>query len=156
MWLILRHFPAISFFKAGSMMIYPGDVMETEAVIEFLTNEDALELPDKIEEVDNENLFRYYCLVYLSNIWILFIKLECWRRRSTWQSCSMRRRRGTAWRPCSTWRWSMTRLISLESGEIVQRCTKNHKSLYCILLNFYVNSIFLDFWIKINLNVFTY
>ena len=42
--------------------------METEAVIEFLTNEDALELPDKIEEVDNENLFRYYCLVYLSNI----------------------------------------------------------------------------------------
>ena len=42
--------------------------METENVIEFLTNEDALELPDKIEEVDNENLFRYYCLVYLSNI----------------------------------------------------------------------------------------
>ena len=39
-------------------MLYPGDVMETDAVIEFLTNEDALELPDKIEGVDNENLFR--------------------------------------------------------------------------------------------------
>merc|ERR1719210_143444 len=47
----IRHFPAVSFFKAGAMMIYPGDVMETEAVIDFLTNEDALELPDKIEEV---------------------------------------------------------------------------------------------------------
>ena len=42
--------------------------METEAVIEFLTNEDALELPDKIEEVDNENLFRRYCLLYSSYI----------------------------------------------------------------------------------------
>ena len=27
-------------------------------VVEFLTNEDALELPDKIESVDQENLFR--------------------------------------------------------------------------------------------------
>jgi len=32
--------------------------METDAVIEFLTNEEALELPDKIETVDDENLFR--------------------------------------------------------------------------------------------------
>ena len=54
----IRHFPAVSFFKAGAMMVYPGDVMETEAVIEFLTNEEALELPDKIESVDDENLFR--------------------------------------------------------------------------------------------------
>ena len=40
------------------MMLYPGDVMETDAVIDFLTNEEALELPDKIEAVDDENLFR--------------------------------------------------------------------------------------------------
>ena len=39
-------------------MLYPGDVLDTNAVIEFLTSEDALELPDKIEEVDDENLFR--------------------------------------------------------------------------------------------------
>ena len=32
--------------------------METDAVIDFLTNEEALELPDKIEAVDDENLFR--------------------------------------------------------------------------------------------------
>jgi len=54
----IRHFPAVSFFKAGSMMVYPGDVLDTNAVIEFLTSEEALELPDKIEEVDDENLFR--------------------------------------------------------------------------------------------------
>ena len=47
----IRHFPAISFFKAGTMMLYEGDVLDTIAVIEFLTSEDALELPDKIEEV---------------------------------------------------------------------------------------------------------
>ena len=34
------------------MMLYEGDVLDTIAVIEFLTSEDALELPDKIEEVD--------------------------------------------------------------------------------------------------------
>ena len=49
----------MTFFKAGAMMVYPGDVMDTEAVIEFLTNEEALELPDKIEAVDAENLFRW-------------------------------------------------------------------------------------------------
>ena len=57
--ILSRHFPAVTFFKAGAMMVYPGDVMETEAVIEFLTNEEALELPDKIEAVDDENLFRW-------------------------------------------------------------------------------------------------
>ena len=55
---MFRHCPAVTFFKAGAMMVYPGDVMETDAVIEFLTNEEALELPDKIEAVDDENLFR--------------------------------------------------------------------------------------------------
>ena len=71
-WVITsyRHFPAISFFKAGSMMLYPGDVMETDAVIEFLTNEDALELPDKIEGVDNENLFRWkYSITFKLNFY---------------------------------------------------------------------------------------
>ena len=57
--ILYRHFPAVTFFKAGAMMVYPGDVMDTEAVIEFLTNEEALELPDKIEAVDDENLFRW-------------------------------------------------------------------------------------------------
>ena len=40
------------------MILYPGDVTETDRVVEFLTSEEALELPDKIEEVDAENLFR--------------------------------------------------------------------------------------------------
>ena len=38
------------------MMIYPGDVLDTNAVIEFLTSEEALELPDKIEEVEKQSL----------------------------------------------------------------------------------------------------
>ena len=57
--ILSRHFPAVTFFKAGAMMVYPGDVMDTDAVIDFLTNEEALELPDKIEAVDDENLFRW-------------------------------------------------------------------------------------------------
>ena len=53
-----RHFPSVTFYKAGSMVVYPGEVQDTEAVVEFLTSEDALELPDKIEATDEENLFR--------------------------------------------------------------------------------------------------
>jgi len=54
----IRQFPAVTFYKAGEMSVYPGDVTDTDQVVEFLTNEDALELPDKIESVDEENLFR--------------------------------------------------------------------------------------------------
>jgi len=54
----IRHFPAVTFYKAGEMSVFPGDVLVTEEVVEYLTNEDALELPDKIESVDQENLFR--------------------------------------------------------------------------------------------------
>ena len=64
----------MTFFKAGTMMLYPGDVMETDAVIDFLTNEEALELPDKIEAVDDENLFRFqqFFLFYI----LMTIKLQ--------------------------------------------------------------------------------
>ena len=64
----------MTFFKAGTMMLYPGDVMETDAVIDFLTNEEALELPDKIEAVDDENLFRFqqFFLIYI----LMTIKLQ--------------------------------------------------------------------------------
>ena len=55
---LCRHFPAVTFYKAGEMSVFPGDVLVTEEVVEYLTNEDALELPDKIESVDQENLFR--------------------------------------------------------------------------------------------------
>ena len=34
-----RHFPAVSFYKAGVMTVFDGDVLNTEAVVEFLTNE---------------------------------------------------------------------------------------------------------------------
>lgn len=54
----VRHFPAVTFFKAGAMSFYQGEVTDTDQVVEFLTSEDALELPDKIESVDQENLFR--------------------------------------------------------------------------------------------------
>ena len=36
--------------------VYPGDVLDTNAVIEFLTSEEALELPDKIEEVEEQDI----------------------------------------------------------------------------------------------------
>ena len=40
-WFIssFRHFPAVSFYKAGVMTVFDGDVLDTEAVVEFLTNE---------------------------------------------------------------------------------------------------------------------
>ena len=101
--MMFRHFPAVTFFKAGTMMVFHGDVMETEAVIDFLTNEEALELPDKIEAVDDENLFRLVDKPD-TNRWIhssrdkstLNILTEYSRKRSMLLSCSTRRRKETA------------------------------------------------------------
>ena len=56
-------------------MLYQGDVMETDNVIDFLTNEEALELPDKIEAVDDENLFRYKPL-FVNTARVMTIKLQ--------------------------------------------------------------------------------
>ena len=49
-------FPSLSFFRGREIMIYEGDLKDEEAVLDFLTDEDNMAIPDKIEEVDAEQL----------------------------------------------------------------------------------------------------
>jgi len=52
----ITKFPAITFFRERQIYIYDGDLKDEEAVLEFLTDEDNLAMPDKIEDVDAEQL----------------------------------------------------------------------------------------------------
>ena len=52
----LTKFPSLSFFRGREIMIYEGDLKDEEAVLDFLTDEDNMAIPDKIEEVDADQL----------------------------------------------------------------------------------------------------
>jgi len=52
----IKKFPALSFFRGRDIMIYDGDLKDEEAVLDFLTDEDNMAIPDKIEDVDADLL----------------------------------------------------------------------------------------------------
>merc|ERR1712079_876328 len=52
----VKKFPALSFFRDRDIMIYDGDLKDEEAVLDFLTDEDNMAIPDKIEDVDVDQL----------------------------------------------------------------------------------------------------
>ena len=54
----ISDFPALSFFRGLSeeMVLFEGDLQDEQAVLDFLTSEDSLSLPDKIEEVNAHQL----------------------------------------------------------------------------------------------------
>merc|ERR1711971_27589 len=52
----IKKFPALTFFRGWEVMIYEGDLKDGEAVLDFLTDEDNMAIPDKIEEVNAEQL----------------------------------------------------------------------------------------------------
>ena len=45
-------------FRDGELTKFQGDINEPDQVLEFLTSEDTLTLPDKIEEVNAASLMR--------------------------------------------------------------------------------------------------
>ncbi len=50
-------FPGLTYFRGGDPTPYEGNLLRTEEVAAFLTSEDALALPDKIEVVRADSLF---------------------------------------------------------------------------------------------------
>ena len=52
----LKKFPALTFFRGREVVIFDGDLKDEEAVLDFLTDEDNMAIPDKIEEVDADQL----------------------------------------------------------------------------------------------------
>jgi hypothetical protein len=54
----IKDFPTLAMFRDGEMAVFEGDLTNADFVLEFLTSEDTLTLPDKIEEVNAESLMR--------------------------------------------------------------------------------------------------
>ncbi|XP_044757514.1 uncharacterized protein LOC123315746 isoform X4 [Coccinella septempunctata] len=48
----ITKFPALTYFREKKPIIYEGDLMDEENVLEFLTSLEAMDLPDRIEEVN--------------------------------------------------------------------------------------------------------
>ncbi|XP_069688968.1 uncharacterized protein hlk isoform X8 [Periplaneta americana] len=48
----IKNFPALTYFREKEPIIYEGDLMDEEEVLDFLTSLEAMDLPDRIEEVN--------------------------------------------------------------------------------------------------------
>ncbi|KAL1490518.1 hypothetical protein ABEB36_013197 [Hypothenemus hampei] len=48
----ITKFPALTYFREKHPIIYEGDLMDEENVLDFLTSLEAMDLPDRIEEVN--------------------------------------------------------------------------------------------------------
>ncbi|XP_063909566.1 uncharacterized protein LOC135127148 isoform X1 [Zophobas morio] len=48
----ITKFPALTYFREKQPIIYEGDLMDEENVLDFLTSLEAMDLPDRIEEVN--------------------------------------------------------------------------------------------------------
>ncbi|XP_017868175.1 PREDICTED: uncharacterized protein LOC108617049 isoform X10 [Drosophila arizonae] len=48
----IKTFPALTYFREKEPIIYDGDLMDEEGVLDFLTSLEAMDLPDRIEEVN--------------------------------------------------------------------------------------------------------
>jgi len=48
----IKNFPALTYFREKEPIIYEGDLMDEENVLDFLTSLEAMDLPDRIEEVN--------------------------------------------------------------------------------------------------------
>ncbi|CAO1302062.1 unnamed protein product [Diamesa hyperborea] len=52
----IKNFPALTYFREKEPIIYDGDLMDEEGVLDFLTSLEAMDLPDRIEEVNGKIL----------------------------------------------------------------------------------------------------
>ncbi|XP_013171331.1 PREDICTED: uncharacterized protein LOC106120517 isoform X2 [Papilio xuthus] len=52
----ITKFPALTYFREKEPIIYEGDLMDEESVLDFLTSLEAMDLPDRIEEVNQKIL----------------------------------------------------------------------------------------------------
>jgi len=55
----IKKFPALVLYKNGRPLAYPGKIADEEAVLKWLTDENTLEIPDAIEEVNGKMLHKF-------------------------------------------------------------------------------------------------
>ncbi|XP_054268035.1 uncharacterized protein LOC128989922 isoform X4 [Macrosteles quadrilineatus] len=54
----IKNFPALTYFREKEPIIYEGDLMDEEGVLDFLTSLEAMDLPDRIEDVNARILLK--------------------------------------------------------------------------------------------------
>ncbi|KAK6627927.1 hypothetical protein RUM44_010409 [Polyplax serrata] len=73
----IKNFPALTYFREKEPIIYDGDLMDEENVLDFLTSLEAMDLPDRIEEVNAKILEKI--IEDSEYVAVLFLKPECKR-----------------------------------------------------------------------------
>ncbi|KAF9406977.1 hypothetical protein HW555_012847 [Spodoptera exigua] len=71
----ITKFPALTYFREKEPIIYEGDLMDEESVLDFLTSLEAMDLPDRIEEVNQKILSKI--IEDTNYVAVLFYKPEC-------------------------------------------------------------------------------
>ncbi|XP_017783303.1 PREDICTED: uncharacterized protein LOC108567391 isoform X4 [Nicrophorus vespilloides] len=71
----IKTFPALTYFREKQPIIYEGDLMDEENVLDFLTSLEAMDLPDRIEEVNARILDKI--VEETDYVAVLFYKPEC-------------------------------------------------------------------------------
>nr|XP_021208945.1 uncharacterized protein LOC101735409 isoform X2 [Bombyx mori] len=71
----ITKFPALTYFREKEPIIYEGDLMDEESVLDFLTSLEAMDLPDRIEEVNQKILSKI--IEETDYVAVLFYKPEC-------------------------------------------------------------------------------
>ncbi|XP_063909567.1 uncharacterized protein LOC135127148 isoform X2 [Zophobas morio] len=71
----ITKFPALTYFREKQPIIYEGDLMDEENVLDFLTSLEAMDLPDRIEEVNARILDKI--VQETDFVAVLFYKPEC-------------------------------------------------------------------------------
>ncbi|XP_053603360.1 uncharacterized protein hlk isoform X3 [Plodia interpunctella] len=71
----ITKFPALTYFREKEPIIYDGDLMDEESVLDFLTSLEAMDLPDRIEEVNQKILSKI--IEDTNYVAVLFYKPEC-------------------------------------------------------------------------------
>ncbi|XP_011696351.1 PREDICTED: uncharacterized protein LOC105455018 isoform X4 [Wasmannia auropunctata] len=71
----IKNFPALTYFREKEPIIYEGDLMDEENVLDFLTSLEAMDLPDRIEEVNAKILSKI--VEETDFVAVLFYKPDC-------------------------------------------------------------------------------
>ncbi|XP_057338837.1 uncharacterized protein LOC130676540 isoform X4 [Microplitis mediator] len=71
----IKNFPALTYFREKEPIIYEGDLMDEEGVLDFLTSLEAMDLPDRIEEVNAKILNKI--VEDTEFVAVLFYKPDC-------------------------------------------------------------------------------
>ncbi|XP_029734765.2 uncharacterized protein LOC109403225 isoform X7 [Aedes albopictus] len=71
----ITKFPALTYFREKEPIIYEGDLMDEAGVLDFLTSLEAMDLPDRIEEVNAKILSKI--IEDSDYVAVLFYEPEC-------------------------------------------------------------------------------